>query len=191
MRVKSKRNFYLLLLPLGFLTLLLMAISGIGDKIQATQYTGKSYHDFWATISSGRTVFWKWDLEAFFALPFWQQFVGNGFNFAYEVTEKHLVALWAHNDIIHLLMNFGYIGVAIYLWAYVQLTKAFLPRNNQVPRMVRFLFHSAVWFNSMMNMSYTYLCAVIAYPLFLCAIAERYDITGQHARIGSRERVNG
>lgn len=175
MRIPSKRNFYLLLVPLSAVVLAVMSVSGIMDKIQATQYTEGSYLDFWGTISSGRTLFWKWDLEAFFSLPLWQQFVGKGFNFAYEVTERHGTALWAHNDIINLLMNFGYIGVGIYLWAYGQLVRAYMPKDSPVPAMVRFLFHSGVWFNSMVNMSYTYLCAVIAYPLFLCAISRRYE----------------
>ena len=174
MRVKSKRNFYLMLLPCIFLFVLLMSMSGIMDKVQSTKYTENSYFDFWGTISNGRTVFWKWDLDAFFDLPLWQQFVGNGFNFPYEVTDMHGGALWAHNDIINLLMNFGYIGVVVYIWAYVILVRAYLPQGNKIPRMVRMLFHGAVWFNSMINMSYTYLCAMIAYPFFLCAISSCY-----------------
>ena len=175
MRFKSKRNFYLMLLPILGAIVLLMVGSGIMDKFESVRYTEKSYLDFWGTFTNGRTVFWRWDLEAFFALPLWQQFVGKGFNFAYEVTDYYGTAIWAHNDIINLLMNFGYIGVVIYLWAYDQLIKAYMPKTGNIPPVVRWLFHGAVWFNSMMNMSYTYICAVISYPLLLCVIYEFYE----------------
>lgn len=174
MRVKTKKNFYLLLLPLLILGMFLIVVGGISDKLEATQYTDNSYFDYWGTITSGRTVFWVWDLEAFFDLPFLQQFVGNGFNFVYDVNASNMAAIWAHNDFINLLMNFGYIGVAIYLWIYFKMTNAFLPKGKQIPFMVKACFHGAVFINSMFNMSYTYFCAVIAYPIFLYVINERY-----------------
>lgn len=176
MQVHRKRDFYILLLPICVIVLVLMSFSGIADKILATQHTDNSYYDFWATITNTRTIFWAEDLKAFFALPFLQQFVGNGFNFVYDVNQAAMNnAIWAHNDIINILMNFGYIGVVVYCWAYFQMARAFLPKESKVPLILRVLFHGAVFVNSMMNMSYTYLCAMISYPLLLCAIAKKYD----------------
>ena len=176
MRVKSKKNFYLMLLPLLMIGMLFVIIGGISDKIAETQYTENSYFDYWGTITSGRTIFWKYDIEAFFALPFWQQFVGNGFNFVYDVSGMYMNnPVWAHNDIINLLMNFGYIGVALYLWVYCKMVGVFWPKNNNIPLFVKACFHGAVFINSMFNMSYTYFCAVIAYPLFLYVIEARYE----------------
>ena len=175
MRMRSRKYFYLALIPVCLIFLLAAMSSGIADKFTQVWKTGVTTDQFLASFTNARTRFWRWDLEAFFALPFWQQFVGNGFDFAYEVTDRHGVAIWAHNDIINILMNFGYIGVIIYLWAYFKLVRAFWPRRKAIPPAVKWLFHGAVFLNSMMNMSYTYFCAVIAYPLFLCAIASRYD----------------
>lgn len=175
MIIRKKRNFYLLLVPVSVVVMSLMSITGIADKINDSQYTDKSYFDFWGTITSGRSMFWQWDLEAFFDLPFLQQFVGNGFSFVYDVNGKHMNEIWAHNDIINLLMNFGYIGVYIYLWTYIYLVKKFFPKGNRIPLLVKILFHSAVFVNSMFNMSYTYLCAMISYPLFLSAISAKYE----------------
>lgn len=175
MNLKNKKLFYIMLVPLGFLIIALMTASGIMDKITATQYGPNSYFDFWGTITSGRTVFWQWDLEAFFSLPVLQQFVGNGFNFVYDVNGANMARIWAHNDIINILMNFGYIGVVIYLWSYFQMVRAFWPKGNKIPIFVKCMFHGAVFLNSMMNMSYTYLCAMISYPLFLYVIAAKYE----------------
>lgn len=173
-RMKSRRMFYMALIPVCFIVLLVAMGSGIADKFAQVWKTGVTTERFLSSFTNARTIFWKWDLEAFFDLPFWQQFVGNGFDFAYEVTDSHGVAIWAHNDVINLLMNFGYIGVAIYTWSYFKMVKSFWPRKKAIPAAVRYLFHGAVFLNSMMNMSYTYFCAVISYPLFLCVISLKY-----------------
>lgn len=174
MRFKSKKNFYYMLLPIMVIIIGLMTVTGIADKLRSTRYTEYSYYDFWATVTNGRTLFWRWDMEAFFALPLWKQLVGNGFNFVYDVNGANMARIWAHNDIINILMNFGYIGLVIYCWVYVLLLKAFFPKGNKVPTTVKLFFHGAVFINSMLNMSYTYMCATISYPLFLCVINEKY-----------------
>lgn len=173
---KNKKFFYLLLVPVVIIMYFFVLTSGIAEKFADVWVTGVTTEKFLASFTNMRTTFWEWDIEAFFALPFWQQFVGNGFNFPYDVTAQYLDdPIWAHNDIINLLMNFGYIGVLIYTWSYFQMLKAFMPKNNKIPKIVKFLFHCAVFVNSMFNMSYTYLCAVISYPLFLSVISARYD----------------
>ena len=177
MRIKSKRNFVLVMIPLICLAVGAFMISSVADKFAAVWENAASREMFLAAFTNGRTIFWVWDLEAFFDLPRWQQFVGNGFDFAFEVTAKldNGKAIWAHNDIINLLMNFGYIGVVIYLWAFIKLVRTFMPKGNRIPVFVKILFFTGVFFNSMMNMSYTYFCAVIAYPLFLCAVEAKYS----------------
>lgn len=177
MVVKSKRTFYRLLLPIMALATVFLMIGGIADKI-ASSLGSNAYWDAidpWAQFTSGRSVFWRWDIEAFFDLPLWQQFVGNGFNFVYDVNGSHMAKIWAHNDYINILMNFGYIGFAIYNWVFLRMIRAYWPKNTGVPKVVRYLFLGVVFFNSMFNMSYTYLCALIAYPIMLVAITARYD----------------
>lgn len=177
MTVKSKRAFYRLLIPIIVLFSVFLAIGGIADKI-VSSLSSNAYWDAidpLAQFTSGRSVFWRWDLEAFFDLPLWQQFVGNGFNFVYDVNGVRIAKIWAHNDYINILMNFGYLGFVIYNWAFLHLIRTYWPRNTRVPKAVRYLFVGVVFFNSMFNMSYTYLCAMIAYPVMLAATTARYD----------------
>ena len=185
MTMKKKRNFYFILIPLIILITIIAMAGGFGNKVGSTSYTDQSYFDFWGTVTSGRTVFWEWDLVAFFKLPFWQQFVGNGFNFVYDVNGAQMARIWAHNDIINILMNFGYIGLVVYSWVFVRLVRSFWPRKNKIPALVKILFILAVTLNSMFNMSYTYLCAMISYPLFLMVI----DAAHQN-RAAEKETVN-
>ena len=186
---KSKKLFYALLVPFALLVLFIMSLSGIADKIASTTYVEGAYLGFWGTITSGRSIFWKYDIEAFFDLPVWQQFVGNGFNFIYEVNARHFARIWGHNDIINIAMNFGYIGIIIYLWIFNKLLKSYHMRSRQIPWLVKCTFLGAVFINSMMNMSYTYMCAMISYALFLCVIEEKYHPKDLKVGIGNRNAL--
>lgn len=191
MTVKSKRAFYRLMIPIMTLTMVFLALGGIADKI-ASSLSSNTYWDAidpLAQFTSGRSVFWRWDLEAFFALPLWQQFVGNGFNFVYDVNGARMAKIWAHNDYINILMNFGYIGLVIYNWVFFHMIRTYWPKNTGVPKVVRYLIIGVVFFNSMFNMSYTYVCAMIAYPIMLAAIAVRYDDAIVLEKMGSEVRI--
>ena len=174
MEFKRKKTFLVMIIPIAVILVGLMMVSGIADKIMTVKYTDLSYFDFWGTITNGRTIFWRYDIEAFFELPLWQRFVGNGFNFVYDVNRRNFAEIWAHNDLINILMNFGYIGAVIYSWVFVFMIKTFGFNKKEIPLLVKILFLCAVFVNSMFNMSYTYLCAMISYPLFLCLIGEKY-----------------
>ncbi len=174
MQIDNKIYFYLALIPVGAIVLGLMMMGGISDKIAESMEKTSAIYDSLGIFTSGRSVFWVWDMEAFFGLPFWQQFVGNGFNFVYDVNGRHMARIWAHNDVINILMTFGYIGLYIYLWAFISMVKAFWKNTPRVPLLVKAMFLFAIFFNSMFNMSYTYICATISYPLFLCVINAKY-----------------
>lgn len=167
-RVKDKRKLFFYGVPLVLICYFLMMRSNIGAKIIATLYNSNSHYDFWGTITSGRTVFWKLDINAFNKLPLWNKIVGNGYNFVFETNASHGY-IWAHNDIINLIMNFGWLGVLVYLYAFYKMSRSLLKRNNYQIAKYGFLF--IVFFNSNINMSYTYLCAFISYPLFLVSYA--------------------
>jgi hypothetical protein len=174
MQIRDRRIFYLTLIPVGFIVLQLMMVSGIADKFTEATKTDSLTFDAMAVFTSGRSMFWVWDIEAFFALPFWQQFVGNGFNFVYDVNGRYMARIWAHNDVINILMTFGYIGLFIYCYSFFSMVKVFWRNESNIPLPVKAMFLFAVFFNSMFNMSYTYICATISYPLFLCVINAKY-----------------
>ena len=168
LKVKNKLLIIMLLSFFTIFSIVIIPKTSIGEKFNRTSYTETSYYDFWGTITSGRSVFWEIDINSFNKLPLVNQFVGNGYNYVFDINEQlHGNKIWAHNDIINLLMNFGYIGVTIYLYAICILLKTFLKKS--IPFPVRFIYLLAIFINSNLNMSYTYLCAMISYPIFLIA----------------------
>ncbi len=166
---KDKHLFFFKIIPVVLIILLLLSKSNIGEKMINKIYSNNTYYDFLGNLTSGRTVFWVLDLKAFNKLPFFQKFIGNGYNFVFYVNASHGY-IWAHNDIINLLMNFGYIGVIIYIYSFFRMYNILTIEQKSI--IIKCLFLIAVFINSMFNMSYTYLCAFISYPLYLIAYNE-------------------
>lgn len=178
---KNKKTFYLSLIPVMGILVVIILVSPIGEKI-ITTFEGKGYFGYWATLTSGRSMFWIADLEAFFSLNWWHQLVGNGLNYVFEVNEKagH-GSIWAHNDIINLLLSNGYCGVFLYLTTFFGFTRPLLKKEYHIPRLVIWGFFSIWIFNAFFNMVYTYTCTVLATPFILyslCHLPLRKELGG-------------
>lgn len=76
------------------------------------------------------------------------------------------MSIWAHNDFINLLMNFGYIGLILYLYVFLDFSLKIL-KEKEI-RGIRKYSYFFIWlFNAMFNMVYTYIIATIAIPFIL------------------------
>lgn len=171
---EKKRYFYFSLIPLVILMGILILNSAAGSKIAATTYTTNSFFDKWGTITNGRTVFWNLDLKYFFKENILNQLLGCGFNFDYQITKRfYTAAHWAHNDFISVLLNFGYIGLGIYIYSVYGLLKTFI-LDMRMPKLVVTLVFMIWFLNAMFNMFYTYTCSMVCFPMMLIALKEYY-----------------
>ncbi|MGK0466732.1 O-antigen ligase family protein [Clostridium sp.] len=67
-------------------------------------------------ISSGRFEFWMVDIQGFLDSDLLNKFIGSGFDYPYLLNFRTRgVYIWAHNDIINLILSIGIIGLTIYL----------------------------------------------------------------------------
>ena len=168
---EKKWMFYIMLIPTILLLFYFILNSPIGNKFENTYSEG--YNGFLATFTSGRSNFWKYDLQEFFKLPILQQFVGNGFDFVYSVNLKYInMKIFAHNDFINLLMNFGYIGVFLYGYIFSQFCQKNLVNINKVQK---YSFYFIWFFNAFFNMVYTYPMATLALPYILYSLKNNYS----------------
>ncbi len=171
----SKIVFFVSLIPVLMVVGFLISKTAAADKIAATTYTKDSYFDYWGTITNGRSIFWEVDLKYFFKESFLNQLLGCGFNFDYEVTEMYYTsAHWAHNDVIGVLLNFGYVGVVLYGFSMVVLFKTYFT-NSRIPVFIRILIILVWLINAMFNMFYTYTCSVISFLIMLAGINYYYQ----------------
>lgn len=159
-------KFFITIIPIAIVGFAVYQISGISEKVADTAYTDESYFDYWATITNGRSIFWKVDLKAFNNAPLLNRLFGSGLNFVYDVS-----GLWAHNDFVQLLMCLGYGGVIMYLFSYIHFIRAVLLKNKAKIAPIVFIMFILVWLvNAFFNMFYTYFCSCISYPFIAFAL---------------------
>lgn len=66
-------------------------------------------------LTSGRTMFWVLDIQAFFSKNIFEQLFGSGFDYLYTYNLEHYgLRIWAHNDFIHLINSVGIVGLIVY-----------------------------------------------------------------------------
>lgn len=178
--IKNKKRFYATIIPLTVVFGLLIGVTAAGDKLESTKYSAEtSNFGFLGTFTSGRTEFWMADLKAFNEQPLADKIMGCGFDFVYEASEKYYTsAHWAHNDFLGMLLNYGYVGVILYMFCIGALMKPIM--NKKVALYIKgsVLF---IWLiNAFFNMFYTYNCAFIGFIFMIsmidyCYHKEEYD----------------
>ncbi|WP_407314678.1 O-antigen ligase family protein [Desulfosporosinus sp. SB140] len=179
----KRSMFYLTIVPIAFLAVSLIAYSATQSKILATSYTSNSYYDFWGTVTSGRSVFWRADLEAYLNSGIIHQLFGNGFNFVYDVNARITGSyIWAHNDFIQILTTFGLLGLLLYLYSIKAVFRGLLYRL-QIPFLLKILIFVIWGFNAFFNMFYTYFCSMISLPLLMVIVNYSYNLHLQDLKL--------
>ena len=170
----KKLYFWLTLAPVAVLFVYLVMNTAAMDKILATTFTSNSYFDYWGTITNGRSIFWRLDLQQFFKQNIMNKLLGCGFNYSYVVTEQfYTSAHWAHNDFIEVLLNFGFTGLGLYLYTVFVLLKSYISKEHFSITIIALCI--LIWFlNAFFNMFYTYTCSMVCYPLMLAAVKHYY-----------------
>lgn len=175
-RIKNK---FLLAISSVFLLLSLYSlikITSIGDKMKSLN-NSIEYLGVLGALTSGRTNFWSVQLSSFFGLNLIFIVFGAGFTYIYEVS-----GLWAHNDVISVLLNFGFVGIIVYFYPYISLIN-FMNKKNKLPNILLFCSIIIWFFNAMFNMVYTYICAIIMIPFLHQAL-----FIGQAKILNSKKR---
>ncbi len=171
--LNSNVMFWISIVPLGIIMIYIAMQSAFGDKVRATAYGANPYmEDFWGSITNGRSIFWFYDMEVFFKQPLVYQLLGKGYNFVYNINlEYYGASLWAHNDFINILMNYGYAGMILYLYPIFSMIRML---KKTAKRWISKALFVLIWLiNAMFNMNYTYFCAVIALPIICLGLDNR------------------
>lgn len=160
-----KRIFWATIIPAGLAALWLVGKTAIGDKIAFT-LDDTQFGDFWFRVSSGRSIFWADDLNAWAESSVLRKWLGNGLNFTLNLT-----GLWAHNDFIEILCSVGILGLIHYLYVMrYMLRKGY--GNVRIPWVVALCVFMAWFLNAFFNMHYVYFCAMLCYPFLVFAVRE-------------------
>ena len=109
------------------------------EKFTTMAQHGIVAHSSLDNITSGRTIFWKEDINSYLEGNIIQIIFGKTFNNVYEVNLLTVgTDIWAHNDFIFILNGAGLFGLFIYLAELFRLSKKVI-RTNKKKRDMLFL----------------------------------------------------
>lgn len=172
--VKDKRKFKYIVILFVILAIGIILMSPIKNKFISTAgRVNTSNLSFLDAFTSGRSSFWAYDMYAILHNKWYNILVGNGINYLFYLNKPVFhVALWAHNDYIQILSDYGILGVGIY----IGLMKMLIQKTLKGKVKSRFIIIVLIilWaFNAFFNMFYTYFCAVLSFPYFILLL--KYD----------------
>ena len=150
---------------------------------QASAYQGTWYYEY--ILTSGRNVFWDIDIKAFKALPVLQQFFGKGFDWVYYINlTQYKLEIWAHNDLLHVLMGAGFFGLLNYLFLYVGLLRSLRHHLTRLDKLIVSLY---IFFPMLLNGFFVYQHFVFGAMLFVIYIEANHL---QQATEGNRRHCD-
>ena len=111
---------------------LIVMVSPISEKfISAGNRSESLGMDPIEAFTSGRSLFWAYDMQSILSNSPIKIIFGNGVNWLFNLNrERFHNPLWAHNDYIQILSDYGAIGLSIYLWCIKRIINCFLKRKN-------------------------------------------------------------
>lgn len=165
----TKKFFWFSIVPIVLICVGIVFNSSIMDKIDSSLTVSAMdyYQDPLFKFTSGRSLFWKADIDAFFSGNIFNQLFGYGYRFVYD-TNLYAIhnRIWAHNDFINILLCYGISGLVSYILMFKLMFKKCMLYFS-FPRWIKFIAVFIWLFNAFFNMFYTYVCASASYPIIL------------------------
>lgn len=166
------KKLYIFFMLIGMIIFaMIVTLSPISEKfIDVSTRSDNLGLDPLEAFTSGRSVFWVYDIKEIFQNSIFRIIFGNGVNWIFIINKwRFHNPLWAHNDFIQILSDYGLIGLGIYIWCFKHIIKNFTKSKNISKILIVILI--IMWaFNAFFNMFYTYFCVVLSFPVFLLII---------------------
>ena len=178
-KIENKKAFPSIVVVGVSLFVLIVLISPVSEKFFDTASRTNIGMDPLEAFTSGRSVFWYYDVVNIFKSKPFELIFGHGVNWLFYLNYAYFGnPLWAHNDFIQILSDYGLLGLTIYLWALGSLTNNLL-KGRHISALPVFFLLFMWFFNAFFNMFYTYFCASLSLPFFCLAL--RWESQSRHS----------
>ncbi len=178
----GKKIFYWLIPVLAVISVPVILMTPIWDKFVST-LNPKGDITFWSSFTNSRSLIWAMDLETFFNDSWFIKLFGGGALYDFKVHAKNNFAhIWSHNDMFHILLTSGLIGLYLYFSTFFNMTAPRIKterEKNKYAFWLVILFYSIWLFNSFFNGTITYLTAVYCIPVYLYVLNEGAPLNEQ------------
>lgn len=170
LNIKDK-NMYFFILVIGVVVFVgIVLVSPIKYKFIDTFSRTELGLDPLEAFTSGRSLFWVYDMEDYFNRNIIQKIFGTNINYLFYLNlPRFHVALWAHNDYIQILSDYGLVGIFVYIYMIKYLFTGTL-KGTKTNKWAIFVLIILWAFIAFFNMFYTYFCATLSLPFFLISL---------------------
>lgn len=153
-----------------FAVILILLNSNMVEKFSwAGDWNPANMYDWINAVTSGRLHFWTVDLLEFAKSSWLEKLLGCGFDHVYLTNLKYVnMKIWAHNDLIHLLLGSGVVSVFVYIAAWIRFARQY--RNYIKSWLLRFCVFVYIVFPMMFNGVFIhthYLMSIFVFAFFL------------------------
>lgn len=127
-------------------------------------------------FTSGRSIFWLVDLEAFTRGNVLQVLLGRGFDYVYQLN-KIMVnqEIWVHNDFIHLLLGGGILAFIVYIYSVFKFLKEITVKQGKFDKLMIVTY---LLFPAMVNGFFMYQHLLLSMMIFSsCFIRFEEELT--------------
>lgn len=172
-QVKKKQYFYMSIIPLAMIAVVIVVNSSMMQYFIPKQV---GVFDFWGSFTSGRTVFWEKDLEAFQNADLTGKIFGQGYNLVYYVNKRAIDAyIYAHNDYLNIAIANGIVGLVIYFVALFDFVfKSIRKQNIRTVAVILSIFIFS--FNAFLNGQYNYPAATISIMFLFLILGDKGEL---------------
>lgn len=169
--IKNQKYIFPLMILGVALFIVIVLLSPIKNKfINTYNRSDRIGLDPLEAFTSGRSVFWTYDIQQIFKNNPLKIIFGNGVNYLFNINRSEFSnPLWAHNDYIQILSDYGLFGLGIYIYMIYYVIKGVFGKYK-VSVTIVFMVVLMWAFNAFFNMFYTYFCATLSFPFFLLLI---------------------
>lgn len=168
--IRRQGSFAIALLSVVILFIVLVGLTNIGQKFASATFDTTDISVFLEVFTNGRSEFWQVDLEAFLTSDWFTMLFGHGFSYVYELNLSAVgMRLYAHNDFLNILLNFGIAGIIVYFVSFLPIIACMRSKGRVGLGLCSIYF--LMWlFNAFFNMVYVYAVAVIAMGVLAAAL---------------------
>ena len=168
-QIKNKKMYFFVVVLASFILIGIIFLSPIKEKFIAASSRTEIGIDPLASFTSGRSIFWQYDILTMLKNNLLNILFGNGVNYLFKINYSQFGnPLWAHNDFIQIFSDYGFVGLLLYFKMFRLLFKKTF-KGNKISGIAMMMLIIIWAFNAFFNMFYTYFCATLSYP-FYCMI---------------------
>ena len=139
-KIKLIKHYRLYTIIIILVVALFTFNSSMFDRIVSTANNRYISSNKLEAFSSGRLIWWKYDLREYGEMSLSNKIFGSGNHIVFEINKHYYgMSIWAHNDFIQILLSYGIVGLLFYMLSLLKAYNNIIDKKNKIYSLIIFL----------------------------------------------------